>query len=126
MSAGTPPTILVMSSTGTLASPVPARSLVLPALLACYLVWGSTYLAIRWALESFPPFFQMGTRFLCAGALLLAWVGARGGAWPSLVQWRNAALVGTLMLGGGMGLVASAERDVGSGLVAAFVAVVPI
>jgi drug/metabolite transporter (DMT)-like permease len=114
-----------MSSTA-LASPAPARSLVVPALLACYLVWGSTYLAIRWALESLPPFFQMGTRFLCAGALLLAWVSARGGAWPSPLQWRNAALVGTLMLGGGMGLVASAERHVGSGLVAAFVAVVPI
>jgi hypothetical protein len=47
--------------------PTPRPSL-LPALLACYLVWGSTYLAIRLALDSFPPFFQMGTRFLTAGA----------------------------------------------------------
>ena len=104
----------------------PARNLLLPALLACYLVWGSTYLAIRWALASFPPFFQMGTRFLCAGALLLAWVTVRGGRWPSRRQWRNAALVGTLMLGGGMGLTATAEQHVGSGLVAAFIAVVPM
>ena len=115
-----------MTSSTTLAPPAPARSLVLPALLACYLVWGSTYLAIRFALESFPPFFQMGTRFLCAGGLLLAWVVARGGALPSLAEWRNAAGVGTLMLGGGMGLVATAQQHVGSGLVATFVAIVPM
>ena len=109
-------------------------SLLVPALLACYLVWGSTYLAIRWALVSFPPFFQMGTRFLVAGALLFAWVAWRArrnpsnsGPWlPTLRQWRNALVVGTLMLGGGMGLVASAEQHIGSGLIAAFIAVVPL
>lgn len=100
--------------------------LLLPALLACYLVWGSTYLAIRWALVSFPPFFQMGTRFLAAGALLMAWVLWRGGALPTLAQWRNALIIGTLMLGGGMGLTASAEQHIGSGLIAAFIAVVPM
>ncbi|HZY19318.1 MAG TPA: drug/metabolite exporter YedA [Ramlibacter sp.] len=100
--------------------------LVVPALLACYLVWGSTYLAIRLALASFPPFFQMGTRFLAAGALLLTWTLLRGGTWPGRRHWRNAAIVGTLMLGAGMGLTASAEQHVGSGLVAAFIAVVPI
>lgn len=101
-------------------------TLLLPALLACYLVWGSTYLAIRFALVSFPPFFQMGTRFLAAGVVLMAWVLARGGPWPSLRQWRNALVVGTLMLGGGMGLTASAEQYIGSGLIAAFIAVVPM
>jgi drug/metabolite transporter (DMT)-like permease len=115
-----------MTASTTLARPAAARSLVVPALLACYVVWGSTYLAIRFALESFPPFFQMGTRFLCAGALLLAWVSVRGGPWPSAAQWRNAALVGTLMLGGGMGLTATAQQHVGSGLVAAFIAIVPM
>ena len=100
--------------------------LLLPALLACYLVWGSTYLAIRWALVSFPPFLQMGTRFLAAGALLMAWVLWRGGALPTLAQWRNALIIGTLMLGGGMGLTASAEQHIGSGLIAAFIAVVPM
>ncbi|MBA2963315.1 MULTISPECIES: drug/metabolite exporter YedA [Ramlibacter] len=107
------------------AGPRPGHLLV-PALLACYLVWGSTYLAIRLALESFPPFFQMGTRFLAAGGLLLAWSAGRGGAWPTAAQWRNAAIVGTLMLGLGMGLTATAEQSVGSGLVAAFIAVVPV
>jgi drug/metabolite transporter (DMT)-like permease len=107
-----------------------APALLVPALLACYLVWGSTYLAIRFALASFPPFFQMGTRFLAAGALLMAWVlwRARGGraALPTARQWRNALVVGTLMLGGGMGLTASASQHVGSGLIAAFIAVVPM
>lgn len=114
---------------------LPARgagtpALLLPALLACYVIWGSTYLAIRLALASFPPFFQMGTRFLAAGALLMAWVlwRARSGAvrLPTPREWRNALVIGTLMLGGGMGLTASAEQHVGSGLVAAFIAVTPM
>src|SRR6478609_9319541 len=108
--------------------------LLVPALLACYLVWGSTYLAIRYALVSFPPFFQMGTRFLTAGALLMAWVLWRGrrhgytGAarLPTAAEWRNALVIGTLMLGGGMGLTATAEQHIGSGLIAAFIAVVPM
>lgn len=121
----------------TTALPAAGRAgppLLLPALLACYLVWGSTYLAIRFALVSFPPFFQMGTRFLAAGVLLMAWVawkGRQGAAadaarLPTRREWGNALLVGALMLGGGMGLVASAEQHIGSGLVAAFVAVIPM
>lgn len=104
----------------------------IPALLACYIVWGSTYLAIRLALVSFPPFFQMGTRFLLAGALLMAWVAWRGGGqaggvqMPTRRQWRNALVVGALMLGVGMGLVASASAHIGSGLIATFIAVVPM
>jgi drug/metabolite transporter (DMT)-like permease len=114
-----------MNATTTLA-PAGRPSLLVPALLACYLVWGSTYLAIRFALESFPPFFQMGTRFLTAGVLLMAWVLWRGHAMPTRAQWRNALVIGTLMLGGGMGLTASAEVFIGSGLIAAFIAVVPM
>jgi len=101
-------------------------TLLIPALLACYIVWGSTYLAIRVALESFPPFFQMGTRFLLAGALLMAWVIARGHKLPTVMQWRNAFVVGGLMLGAGMGLVAMASAHIGSGLIATFIAVVPM
>lgn len=101
-------------------------SLLVPALLACYLVWGSTYLAIRWALVSFPPFFQMGTRFLAAGIVLMAWVLLRGGQPPAWREWRNALVIGTLMLGGGMGLTAAAAQTIGSGLIAAFIAVVPM
>lgn len=114
------------SATSTLPTAGARPALIVPALLACYLVWGSTYLAIRFALVSFPPFFQMGTRFLAAGVLLMAWVLWRGGPLPTRVQWRNALVVGTLMLGGGMGLTASAEVHIGSGLIAAFIAVVPM
>lgn len=114
-------TAALASRTATAAAP-----LLVPALVACYLVWGSTYLAIRLALVSLPPFLQMGTRFLAAGVLLMAWTRLRGAPWPSALQWRNALVVGALMLGGGMGLVASAEQHIGSGLVAAFIAVVPM
>src|SRR4029077_3224096 len=93
---------------------------------ATWLVWGSTYLAIKFALVSFPPFFQMSTRFLAAGTLLLAWTTWRGQPLPTLVQWRNALLVGTLMLGGGMGCTAYAEQTVASGLGVAGIAVIPL
>ena len=118
----------VLSTTASSKAP-----LLVPALLACYLVWGSTYLAIRLALVSFPPFFQMGTRFLVAGVLLMGWVLWRRSRaagtpqpLPTARQWRNALVIGTLMLGGGMGLTASAEQHIGSGLIAAFIAVVPM
>ncbi len=87
---------------------------------------GSTYLAIRYALVSFPPFFQMGTRFLTAGVLLLVLMLVRGEKWPSVSQWRNALVIGSLMLAGGMGLTATASQTIGSGLIATFIAVVPI
>ncbi|SFD54105.1 EamA family transporter [Paracidovorax konjaci] len=102
------------------------------ALAACYVIWGSTYLAIRVALVSLPPFFQMGSRFLVAGALLALWVLWRkrsagvASVLPTAVQWRNALVVGTLMLGGGMGLIATASVNIGSGLIATCVAVVPM
>ncbi len=99
---------------------------ILPALLACYLVWGSTYLAIRYALVSFPPFFQMGTRFLTAGVILLAVMRLRGAPWPSVSQWRNALIVGVLMLAGGMGLTAVASQTIGSGLIATSIAIAPM
>ena len=113
-----------------LASPSGARLSHNPLLVLClaatWLVWGSTYLAIKFALLSFPPFFQMGTRFLFAGVLLLVWMRWRKAPWPSFQQWRNALIVGALMLGGGMGGTAYAEQSVGSGLVVAFIAVVPL
>lgn len=95
-------------------------------LAATWLVWGSTYLAIKYALISFPPFLQMGSRFLFAGAVLAVWMRWRGAPWPTSRQWGHALVVGALMLGGGMGGTAHAEVSVGSGLVVAFIAVVPL
>lgn len=116
-----------MSSVLT-ASPAPRfhfSPLILACLAATWLVWGSTYLAIKFALLSFPPFVQMGTRFVMAGLLLLVWMRWRGAPLPDARAWRNALVVGTLMLAGGMGGTAVAEQTVGSGLVVAFIAVVP-
>jgi len=123
---------LVVSMSAT-ASALPRASwraglppIVLLCLAATWLVWGSTYLAIKFALLSFPPFLQMGSRFVVAGALLLGWMKLRGAPMPSRRQWLHALLVGSLMLGGGMGGTAYAELSVGSGLVVAFIAVVPV
>jgi drug/metabolite transporter (DMT)-like permease len=113
-------------ATPTLSTAPTKARMVLPALLACYLVWGSTYLAIRVALHSFAPFFQMGTRFLAAGALLMVFMLLRGAKLPTVSQWRNAFMVGSLMLAGGMGLTAVASQTISSGLIATFIAVVPM
>jgi drug/metabolite transporter (DMT)-like permease len=106
--------------------PRPLSLLILSCLAATWLVWGSTYLVIRFALVGFAPYFLMATRFLCAGAMLMAWQLARGATMPSTIEWRNALVVGTLMLGGGMGGVAYAEQTIASGLVVAFIAVIPL
>lgn len=99
--------------------------LVLAALLCTWLIWGSTYLAIKWALPGFPPFWQMGTRFLVAGLLLGAWARGRGTRWPDRTEWFNAGLLGALMLGVSYGLTAQAEVSVSSGLVVAFIGIGP-
>jgi len=101
--------------------------LVVACLAATWLIWGSTYLAIRFALVSFPPYFQMGSRFLVAGLGLALWMRlVRRAPWPDGRQWRNALVVGALMLAGGMGNVAVAQQTIGSGLVVVFIAVVPL
>jgi len=104
----------------------PARWLVIGAFAIVYLVWGSTYLAIRFAIETLPPFFMAGTRFLVAGALLYAWSRWLGGAEaPTRAQWRTTAIVGTLLLLGGNSLVVWSELRVPSGVAALIVGVVP-
>jgi len=105
---------------------LPLSPLLLACLAATWLIWGSTYLAIKFALESFPPFFQMGSRFLVAGSLLFVWLTLRGRPLPTLVEWRNAAIIGTLLLVSGMGFTAYSEVTVASGLVVAFIAIIPI
>lgn len=118
-----------MSSTAALPSASASAhrmpTLIVACLAATWLIWGSTYLAIKWALVSFPPFFQMGTRFVVAGGLLVAWAHWRGAAWPTRAQWFSATVLGALMLGGGYGATAVAQTSVSSGLVVAFIAVVP-
>jgi drug/metabolite transporter (DMT)-like permease len=104
----------------------PARSLVVAAFAVIYLVWGSTYLAIRVAIESMPPFLMAGTRFLIAGALMYGWSRLRGAPRPGWPAWRAALLLGALFLLGGNGGVVWAEQFVASGLAAVLVALMPI
>jgi drug/metabolite transporter (DMT)-like permease len=96
------------------------------ALIAVYIVWGSTYLAIRFAVESLPPFSMAGVRFVLAGAALYAWRRARGDVAPSRREWRAAATVGVLLLVGGNGGVVWAEQRVASGVVALLATTVPL
>jgi drug/metabolite transporter (DMT)-like permease len=116
--------VTATARSGTASSEV-SSLLIVVCLAATWLVWGSTFLAIKWALVSFPPFFQMGTRFLVAGTLLITLARVRAQDMPTPRQWRNAAIVGTLMIGGNAGGVAYAEQSVASGLVVAFMAVTP-
>jgi len=96
------------------------------ALLALYIVWGSTYLAIRFAVDTIPPFLQAGLRFLISGLILVIWRRAAGDEMPSLKQWRSLAIVGTLLLLGGNGLVSFAEQRIASGVAALIIGTVPL
>lgn len=102
------------------------RVLVPLALVALYFVWGSTYLAIRVAVASWPPFLMAAVRFLCAGGALYAFLRWRGVPAPTRRQWINCALTGVMLLGFGNGLVCFAEQSVASGLAAVAVASMPL
>ena len=103
-----------------------SRVKVLIALLSVYFIWGSTYLAIRIALEGFPPFMMAGMRFMATGIGLYLFLRMRGTPNPDRSQWRAAILVGGLLLLGGNGGVVFAEQWVASGLAALGVATVPL
>ncbi len=108
-------------------SSTPPAARVALALAAVYVIWGSTYLAIRFALEGgFPPFLLGGIRFVIAGALLFALLRWRGLPAPTPAQWRNTAVMGALMLLLGNGMVNLAETTVSSGLAAVTVASAPL
>ena len=96
------------------------------AMLVLYIVWGSTYLGIRIALQSYPPFLLASVRFALAGSLLLGYLRLRGACLPTARQWRNAAFTGVLLLGFGNGLVCYAEESVSSGVSAVAVASMPL
>ena len=96
------------------------------ALGAVYVIWGSTYLAIRFAVETIPPFLMVATRFLIAGAILYGFRRLRGDAPPSRVEWKAAAVVGILLLVGGNGIVVWAEQYIPSGITALIVGTAPV
>jgi drug/metabolite transporter (DMT)-like permease len=104
----------------------PTRARLMTAFAAVYLVWGSTYLAIRFAVETMPPFLMAGSRFLLAGACMTAWALWRGAPRPTRSMWRAAGIIGALLLVGGNGGVVWAEQHVPSGITALLVATVPL
>lgn len=108
------------------ASGFPTKIKIILAFGAIYLIWGSTYLAIRFAIETIPPFFMMGCRSLLAGGILYAWARLRGDDRPKPAQWVTAAIVGTLLFLVGHGALAWSEQIIPSGVAALIVATTPI
>ena len=97
------------------------------ALAAVYLIWGSTYLGIRFALEGgYPPLLMAGGRFLLAGSMMYLVLRKRGESAPTRGQWKNLAVMGLLMMGIGNGMVSIAEQWVSSGLAAVAIASTPL
>lgn len=96
------------------------------ALLALYIVWGSTYLAIRFTVETIPPFLSAGIRFLVSGVILLVWQRAAESEMPTRKQWISLFIIGNLLLLGGNGLVAWAEQTIPSGVAALVIGSIPI
>ncbi len=96
------------------------------ALLALYIVWGSTYLGIKVAIETIPPFFHASIRFLVSGIILVVWQRSAGQVMPTRKQWISTAIIGTLLLLGGNGLVSWAEQFIPSGVAALIIGSVPM
>ena len=113
-----------MTTTETAARP--ALAAVLAAFAAVYFIWGSTYLGIRFAIETIPPFSMAALRFLFAGTILFGWSTLRGAGLPTWVQWRSALIIGVLLLAVGVGLLTWAEQFVPSGVAALIVGTVPL
>jgi drug/metabolite transporter (DMT)-like permease len=96
------------------------------ALATLYLAWSSTYLAIRFSLESFPPFFTAGSRYLLVGLIMFGYLRWRGAPPPTKAQWKGSSIVGTFLLLGGTGGVVYAMQWVGSGTAALVIATTPL
>ena len=104
----------------------PSRTRIALAFAAVYLIWGSTYLAILYAIETIPPFLMAGTRFLVAGGALYVWARLTGGARPTRAEWVATAITGILMLAVGNGAVTWSEQRIPSGIAALLVASVAL
>lgn len=127
------PSSLVLSSEGseepasrTSSVARPAFGLVIAAFAAVYIVWGSTYLGMRLAIDSIPPLLMAGSRFMLAGAILYGIMRWRGTPRPDANHWKGATLSGALLLMGGNGAVVWAQQTVPSGVTALIVASVPL
>ena len=104
----------------------PKRTLVIIAFAALYLIWGSTYLGIRFSIETIPPFLMAGARFVLAGVIMYAIAWSQGIGKSNWANWRTSLIIGACLLLGGNGGVTISERYIDSGLAALIVAIVPI
>src|SRR5438445_9577813 len=102
------------------------RTLVIVAFAALYVIWGSTYLGIRFAIETIPPFLMAGARFVLAGVIMYAIAWSQGISKSSWVNWRTSLIIGACLLLAGNGGVTISEKYIYSGLAALIVAIVPI
>jgi|HigsolmetaAR201D_1030396.scaffolds.fasta_scaffold04384_6 drug/metabolite transporter (DMT)-like permease len=121
-----PHTAEALSQSNNSTSQFGERVKIVLALLAVYIIWGSTYLGLRIGLEGFPPFLLLGIRFFIAGALLYGILRLQGHAAPTRPQWKGATILGLFLLIGGNGTVTIAEQWVSSGLAALVVATMPL
>jgi drug/metabolite transporter (DMT)-like permease len=103
-----------------------SRAKLIAAFAAVYVIWGSTYLAIRFGVETLPPFMMAGMRFIVSGIAMYVWARSRGVPAPGKREWRSAAIIGVLLLSIGNGGVTWAEQYVPSGLTALFIATMPL
>ncbi len=103
-----------------------SRFAVIAGMLVIYVVWGSTYLAIRWGVETMPPFLMAGSRFLLAGGILYGWLRVNGAPRPQAADWKSALFLGALLLLGGNGLVTWAEQWLPSGVAALIITTTPL
>lgn len=103
-----------------------SRKRLVVGFLVIYIVWGSTYLAIRWGVETIPPFIMGAVRFLVAGGLMYGFSRWRGAAAPTAQQWRSSAIIGFLLLFVANGAVSWSEQRVSSGMTSLLVATVPL
>ena len=104
----------------------PKRSVVIIAFAALYLIWGSTYLGIRFSIETIPPFLMAGARFVLAGMIMYAVAWSQGIGESNWRNWRTSLIIGACLLLGGNGGVTISEKYIDSGLAALIVAIVPI
>src|SRR5882724_2577546 len=106
--------------------PAPTKFWIIVAFAALYVIWGSTYLGIRFAIETVPPFLMAGTRFLIAGVIMYAIAWSQGIGKSTWANWRTSLIIGACLILGGNGGVTVSEKYIDSGLAALIVAVVPI
>jgi drug/metabolite transporter (DMT)-like permease len=99
---------------------------IIAAFAAVYILWGSTYLGIKYAIETIPPFVMAGARFLIAGGILLSWAVATGAKMPKIAEYKNILLVSILLLVIGNGGVVLAEKHISTGMTALMITIEPV